>query len=83
MIQKFFDVSTIHMPTRGAYKQLDCIIADYEQGIFLWIPMDDELELQPKWFYDICKLATANGCGYIRLDADGHVHEMSLKTYNW
>ena len=81
-IQKFFEVSTIHMPYHDAYKTLDCIIAEYEHGVFLWITDEEQMVLLPKWFYDICKLALANDCHYIRFDADGHIYD-ELNQFNW
>ena len=85
MIQKFFDVSTVHMPYSMAYKDSsvnDYLIANYDEGFFAWIPGGEELDELPEWFRDICELAIQDDCHRIRVDADGEVYD-ELKLYDW
>ena len=82
MFQKFFDVSTIHMPSSNAYEELYCVIADYDEGFFAWIPSGEDFDDLPEWFRDICELALEDECQRIRVDADGEVYD-GLKQYNW
>lgn len=82
MIQKFLDVSTIHMPSSNAYEELDCVIADYDEGFFAFVPMADEIVDAPEWFREMCELAIQNDCQRIRVDSCGEEYD-ELKKYNW
>ena len=81
--QKFFDVSTIHVPSSNAFDDIDCVIAEYNEGWFLYIPFDPhEIKLLPNWLQAIFEKALYDNCWFVRIDADGEQYD-NLKTFDW
>jgi len=80
---KFFDVSTYHIPSSTAMNVFcELIIAEYPEGYFLYLPDEDEFDQYPQWLSNIFKLALANQCYHIRIDADGHTYD-ELESFDW
>lgn len=95
-VYQYLDVSTAHITKETmnqivAYTDLPAgdrgwlpIVAVYPEGAFLWVPeeLQDHAPDLPADLNRLLKIAKAQGCHLIRLDADADVID-GLMTYEW
>lgn len=98
MIGKYLDVSTAHVKRETMQDITDTgrsryeitnrkwlpVIAVYPEGAFLWVSEEPETDNPnlPEELKRLLKIARAQDCYLIRLDADGDIIP-GLLTYDW
>lgn len=75
MINNYLDVNTRFFRPEDlnddkSVFNTDYRIADYKEGSFYWVPLEDDENL-PKYINDMFKYAIENDCAIIRADQDG------------
>lgn len=84
-VYKFLEISTIHIPapTVPESKLIEpYVIAEYNEGYFLYVPTTDEYNNCPSWLVSIFEKAVENDCYHIRIDCDGDDHDDLIK-FDW
>lgn len=89
----FFDVSTMHVTERDCALIQRCgfplVVYGYDHGYFVHCgtnEADDEKNLRDagmsEGFINVWKKGVANGCWFIRLDADGSSYQ-EFERFDW
>lgn len=82
-VQKFLEVSTIHIPNSKAFDEYkELVIAEYDEGFFIMIADVEDYDKYPHWLRDIFRLALINECYRVRIDAIGEDYD-HLTVFEW